>query len=399
MNLQEEETRRSDIDRVLSITAKTKKTEENRSAYLLGKTKPRHFRQSGKGNEIHAKTMDQKRMMERTSNYQSREDLTFLASSIQSGAIITGIVKSRKSEEIYVEEEVMDENGNVRLQKIKKPINLARVEFTGPSGTSYQALISEQDFFSRKPSTISVETYLSRRIGSEVDFVLMEIYENGKPLSVEEQLEMKLFRANRKLAMEILKKEMWFATNTAGKTNKPTDYMFVGKRCSARVVSVSTSSLVVELCGVETVIPTSEARWLKTPDLNEYFIAGDDVEVILTKIDKEIVNIDGKDTYKVFMQASIKQTTEDPRIEAARRCSRGEEFIGKVTKIGGSTMHDTFVIVQVDEATEIRCDCKDLKVYSPILGDLVRVVVNGVDYEKSRIFGTIMRREARRRLK
>jgi len=89
------------------------------------------------------------------------------------------------------------------------------------------------------------------------------------------------------------------------------------------VRSIKPFGAFVDLGGADGLIPASEFSWQRVNDLNEYVKVGQEVEVLVNRIDF--------DARKIGL--SMKQLTVSPFEEFAKRVKAGARITGKVTRI------------------------------------------------------------------
>ena len=149
-----------------------------------------------------------------------------------------------------------------------------------------------------------------------------------------------------------------------------------GTIAEARVVSVIRTGIFVDLFGVETFIPLKELSYQRIMDAKLYYQTGQRVLVKVLGI-----NIVDKNTVEV--EASVKQTTENPSAQALRKYSVGSKYVGTV-----SLVDTTGVFVALDGG--IDCLCAYPKRGRPPRGARVTVMILGINKEANRIWGAII---------
>lgn len=216
--------------------------------------------------------------------------------------------------------------------------------FFGESPNLYTILIPFEDFTEDtdeelEKARINRKIFLERRIGTEIDFVPMEMGEDNKT-----------FYGNRRLAMMIKAYEYWFATDKgAGKDSLK---FTVGSKIGARVVGVYPKAGVrVEIYGVESHIPIHEVSYTRLSNLRDAgVILGEEIEVCITDLRRD------KQQRKVSFSASIKRCGADPRLEAYERLNVGDIVLGEVSNIQyKEDSFDANVFVRLDGGGEALC--------------------------------------------
>jgi small subunit ribosomal protein S1 len=89
------------------------------------------------------------------------------------------------------------------------------------------------------------------------------------------------------------------------------------------VRSIKPFGAFVDLGGADGLIPASEFSWQRVNDLNEYVKIGQEVEVLVNRVDFEARKIG----------LSMKQLTVSPFEEFAKRVKAGSRVTGKVSRI------------------------------------------------------------------
>jgi ribosomal protein S1 len=95
-----------------------------------------------------------------------------------------------------------------------------------------------------------------------------------------------------------------------------------GQTLRGIVKSVKPFGAFVDLGGADGLIPVSEFSWQRVNDLNEYVKVGQEVEVLVARVDREARKIG----------LSMKQLTTSPFDDFATRVKAGARLTGKVTR-------------------------------------------------------------------
>lgn len=188
---------------------------------------------------------------------------------------------------------------------------------------------------------IAPRVYLSRRIGSMIDFVPEEYFKRDDTF---------IFVGNRLKAMFLTCYEHWFATNRGDNSLR----FNVGSHVEARIVGkYPRMGIRVELFGVETNIRLDELSWTRIdPDLSTFRPeVGDNIVVCITKLKRN------PQTREVSFEASVKKTMPDPRLAAFERLSVGDEMHGVVTNIlfREDDINKSRVFIRLDGGGEAMC--------------------------------------------
>jgi small subunit ribosomal protein S1 len=107
------------------------------------------------------------------------------------------------------------------------------------------------------------------------------------------------------------KAEQFWAEVEEGQTRKGT------------VKSIKPFGAFVDLGGADGLIPVSEFSWQRVADLTEYVSLGQEVEVMIARVDREARKIG----------LSVRKLTTSPWDEFAKHVFPGSRLIGKVTRI------------------------------------------------------------------
>ena len=89
------------------------------------------------------------------------------------------------------------------------------------------------------------------------------------------------------------------------------------------VKSLKPFGAFVDLGGADGLIPVSEFSWQRVNDLSEYVKLGQEVQVLVARVDR--------DARKIGL--SVKQLTASPWDEFSQRAKAGARVVGKVTRI------------------------------------------------------------------
>lgn len=284
-------------------------------------------------------SIDDERTVE-TDEEKEKNDLLDLTESLKVGRILTGTVQGV--------EKTSDDAIAVIYHGAYKVIIPTREAVTPPD--DYRDM-SRSDFH---------EYLLTKRLGAEFDYIVKGI-----------DPEAKIAVASRLEAMKAKRKMHYFDIDSgAGRRLRE------GVIAEARVVSVIRTGIFVDLFGVEIFIPLKELSYQRIMDAKLYFQTGQRVLVKILSID-----ITGKNTVEV--EASVKQTTENPSTQALRKYSIGSKYVGTV-----SLVDTTGVFVALDGG--IDCLCAYPKRGRPPRGARVAVIILGINKETNRIWGAII---------
>lgn len=209
-----------------------------------------------------------------------------------------------------------------------------------------------------KPEDQWPEYLLSKRLGSEINYIVKDI-----------DVDAELAVANRMEAMDRIKNERILSKNPEGTLAE-------GMVAEARVVCSTRAGIFVEVFGVETYIRASELSYQRIQDATVDFPVGSYVLV-------KILSLAVEDGGKVKLTASVKQAQENPYIKAMLRYQEGDKYIGTV-----SMVDEHGVFVALDGGVDVLCQFPKRGV-RPTRGTMVTVRITTKNEEMNRIFGTI----------
>ena len=210
---------------------------------------------------------------------------------------------------------------------------------------------------------------LTRRLGSEIDFIVKAIKEKG------------LFAvASRKEAMNI-KRRIYYNYKIGEKY-----FLNEGDLVEARVTAVHYAGITVEIFGMETRINQKQLSYNRMSNVAGIYHPGDRVLVKLTKLERNVSTVNGKRRTQLTIAASVKETQPDPRPLEYEKYSRGDIVIGYVT---GVAEYGVYVrLGGKDGKIDALCNFPD-RIECPQEGDLVQVKINAMVDEDYRIYGLI----------
>lgn len=210
-----------------------------------------------------------------------------------------------------------------------------------------------------KPESQWPEYLLTKRLGSEINYIIKSIDENGG-----------IAIASRMEAMDRIRNDKVYS-KAEGKIKIEN-----GSLAEARIVCSTRAGIYVEIFGVETYIPSKELSYQRIQDATIDFPVG---EIILVKILDITVDEDGK----VKMTASAKQAEENPYTAAMQRYQVGDKYIGKVSMVDKNG-----VFVALDGGVDVLCQFPKRGV-RPTRGTNVTVRITIKNEEQNRLFGSI----------
>lgn len=202
---------------------------------------------------------------------------------------------------------------------------------------------------------------LSKRLGSEVDFVVKCIEEDNE-----------IAVASRMEAMLKKRKEFLLETDKNGQY-----IVYEGSVVEARIVCTTRAGIIVEIFGAECYIPCRELSYQRIQDATQDFFVGDRILVKILSIDRQT------DTEIVNIEASVKQANENPYDKAMKFYNEGDKYIGTVSMID-----ENGVFVALNGGIDVLCKYPD-RGPRPPRGVTVTVRITVKNEEEKRLFGLI----------
>lgn len=204
------------------------------------------------------------------------------------------------------------------------------------------------------------EYCLSKRLGSEIDYIVTNINEENN-----------LIMADRKLAMEKKKREYLLR-----KSND--DYLVYDSAIvEARVVATVRAGVYLEVFGCETFVPNSECKWNRFSDATDEFDVG---QVVTAKILSSERN---EKTGEVTLECSIKQSYENPVKKIIEKYHVDCKYVGTVKFV-----NNIGVFVELSGGISVLCGFNE-RFNTPLIGKRATVRIVNKDEDKLQLWGTI----------
>lgn len=200
---------------------------------------------------------------------------------------------------------------------------------------------------------------LSKRIGSEIDYVVKGIDQNTG-----------LAVGSRKDAMATKRRHYYLSLTREG-----TYRIYEGLCCEARVMSVIPEGIFIDLFGIDVYIPLRELSHMRLSDAMGYYEPGDRVLVKVTRLNRD-------DPNNIRVAASVKQVTSNPVDKAIEKLEIESFYAGTV-----SMVDETGIFVQLDMGAE--CRCRYPYRARPPKDARVIVKIAGVDMKRKLVWGNI----------
>lgn len=200
---------------------------------------------------------------------------------------------------------------------------------------------------------------LTKRIGSEIDYVIKGI-DSNTGLAV----------GSRKDAMAT-KRRHYYLTPTREGTYR----IYEGLCCEARVMSVIPDGIFIDLFGIDVYIPLRELSYVRLSDAMGYYEPGDRVLVKVTRLNRD-------DPNNIRVAASVKQVASNPVDKAIEKIEIGSSYAGTVTMTD-----EKGIFVQLDMGAE--CRCRYPYRARPPKDARAIVKIAGIDMERKLVWGNI----------
>ncbi len=238
-----------------------------------------------------------------------------------------------------------------------------------PCGVVYykgvKVIIPATEFFMQMPEDdeqlTRTKSILYHRLGSEVRFVATRLA-NTKD---------QLVAGSRKEVMRSDVRRVFFA-----KKRGSDEYAInEGSIVKAKVVSALAFGVIVEMGGIDYMVPTSEVSYFRVHDNTTSFENGDEVNV-------KVIELDRSDPDNVKVQLSIKQAYPNP-FEKAKTILQTNAQSSDARYVGTVSYVDRrFVYVDLT-TSNLQVSCRfprELRI--PKVGDKVFVRITSIDAEK-----------------
>lgn len=202
---------------------------------------------------------------------------------------------------------------------------------------------------------------LSKRLGSEIDFIVQGINE-----------EQEIVAASRKAAMEKKKKEFLLDKDKSG------NFIVYEKAVvEARIVCTTRAGIIVEVFGVECYVPARELSYQRIQDATQEFSVGDRVLVKIVQLNRDL------NTGEVSMEVSVKAALPNPYEKAMKRYNVNDKYVGKVSMID-----ENGIFVSLEGGIDVLCKYPERGARPP-RGTKVTVRITTKNEEMNRLFGLI----------
>lgn len=234
----------------------------------------------------------------------------------------------------------------------------------------------EQKDLKSREGIAFIKTRLNHRIGSEVDFVIVnELNEKNRTAF------------GSRLTAMYKKRYAYYVHRRNG--NAP--LITSGKLVKANIVSVNGTSLTVEVFGVETTIKQKDISYNRVEAVDDLYDVGNEVVVRVMDVQTEKVKRNifrgGNQILatvdKISIAASIKDVTEDPRKESYNFFNINGDYLGTVVQ-----SNESGVFVNLCGMMDCLCPLPDRE-NVPTRGSKVLVHVTLKKDDELKIYGQL----------
>ncbi len=197
--------------------------------------------------------------------------------------------------------------------------------------------------------------YLSKMIGAEIDYIITED-------------RVHIARASRKAAMRVRQQQEMLGRGEKGFILKN------GQIVDARVIVVMKDTAILEVAGVETVVPKEQFSWRSVRNLYHLLKTGMTIPVKLIELSAHSITVSPREAIPSAFDTYSQMFPE------------GTRCVGTVT---GIIPYRYFVTLQ----PELVCLCKlhdDLVDHPPAMDGQVQIIITVQDAENKRLYGTII---------
>lgn len=249
----------------------------------------------------------------------------------------------------------------------------------------FRIMLSPRDFISADMlkklngdvhRTAVIRSRLQKRIGSEIEFIVSSAKGGDGADAVDPDHHLAV--GDRRAAMLMRRSQYWVPDEEGESIIK------AGSRVEARVLSVRPQALIIEVMGVEIVVPVREVsnRYIRDLTVDGPYHVGDKVVVLITKAEVD-------NERQIVAEASIRALEPDPQIKEAKRLAPMLDGHGTITQVG-EIVHidpmDTYVLVRIQGGAVCRCPQQRAGRHA-LRGDLWSVKVAKVNTENGYIDG------------
>ncbi len=201
---------------------------------------------------------------------------------------------------------------------------------------------------------------VTRRLGAEIEYIVKGIDRSTL-----------IAAASRLEAMRVRRREFYLRRDAEGKA-----LLEVGSIAEGRIVCVQNRGAFVELFGVEAFVPITELTHIRIGSALNRYKAGDRILV-------KIMDLERLRGGEIKLELSAREASQEATRRSLERYVRGNLYAGIVTMISPAG-----VFVTLDDVT---CLCGFPHRFRPVVGSQVCVRISGVNVDRLRLWGTIIR--------
>ncbi len=192
-------------------------------------------------------------------------------------------------------------------------------------------------------------------IGAEVDFIVIE-YDSTSNIAI----------ASRKIAMQL-------------RQRLEIPKLKINDIVKVRIVAVARKYVIVDLYGIEVIIPAGNLKHTFIVNTKDYYSVGDSLIVRIKKLD----------TDNNIFELSAKELIENPYKNIRKYITEGGEYIGKIV---GYPKQRSGIIVQLEDS-DVTCLSRVPANFNsiPHLFDKVLIKVTEIQENKKLIYAVLKR--------
>ncbi len=195
---------------------------------------------------------------------------------------------------------------------------------------------------------------------------------------VGEEVEAKIINFDRRRANVVLSRKVLLEAQISTLKDATLSQLEEGAIVTGTVKNITDYGVFIDLGGIDGLLHVTDISWGRVGHPNEYFKVGDEVKVVVLRVDKE----------KERVSLGYRQRFEDPWTHVEARYPVGKKIVGKVTNVV-----DYGAFVELEEGVEGLIHVSEMswtkKVKNPKsllhAAQEVEVVITEVDVDKRRL--------------
>jgi len=195
---------------------------------------------------------------------------------------------------------------------------------------------------------------------------------------VGEEIEAKIINFDRRRANVVLSRKVMLEAQISSLKDETLSHLEEGAIVTGTVKNITDYGVFIDLGGIDGLLHVTDISWGRVGHPNEYFKVGDEVKVVVLRVDKE----------KERVSLGYRQRFEDPWTHVEARYPVGKKVFGKVTNVV-----DYGAFVELEEGVEGLIHVSEMswtkKVKNPKsllhATQEVEVVITEVDIDKRRL--------------